>query len=389
MQEAELLQFFQELMRTSDTVIIITDKGGRVQFWSSMARQLFDLVEDDVQGRSIAELAGHFPDRVSLLSPLQEAMERSIREGRQIFLPDLAIRFQSGGLRYAGMNVVPIFLKQERHIGFLVNGKDITHTLESRKEEEENLKFRALGELAAGIIHEINTPVQFIQNNLQYLSACLESAGPGEPAGTDAHGCDEMGDVIRQSLEGLEQITGMIRSLRNYVHPGKDTPQRFSILQAVEDAVRLSTNQWKHHSRLHVDYPGEETLWVRGYPAALSRAVVNMIINAAHAIEERFGNSGVEKGEIRLSLEADTRRVVLSISDNGIGMDEEVKSRIFEPFFTTKRVGRGTGQGLALVYSTIVVKLKGTIKADSVPGEGSCFVITLPRDPGPDHDTGL
>lgn len=191
--------------------------------------------------------------------------------------------------------------------------------------------------------------------------------------------CDEIGEVIRQSLDGIEQITGMIRSLRNYVHPGKELPQPFSIRQAVEDAIRLSTNEWKRHAQLRFDFPRDDTILVSGFPSAFSRAVVNMVINAAHAIEEEFGDTSVGQGLILLSLQVQGQDVQLSISDNGIGMSEAVKGRIFEPFFTTKKMGKGTGQGLALVYSTVVVKHKGTIKVDSVPHGGSSFLITLNR----------
>jgi len=373
MKERELLQFFEELMRTSDTVIIITDKAGKIRFWSQMARQLLDIPESEVKGLKIEAIGRDYPDRKPLLAPLVEAMERSIVEKRQLFLPDLALRFNDGRIRYAGMNVVPIFQKGNRHIGFLVNGKDITSTRENRKEEEETLKFRALGELAAGIIHEINTPVQFIQNNLQYLSSCVDGTT------MELDYCDEIGEVIRQSLDGIEQITGMIRSLRNYVHPGKELPQPFSIRQAVEDAIRLSTNEWKRHAQLRFDFPRDDTILVSGFPSAFSRAVVNMVINAAHAIEEEFGDTSVGQGLILLSLQVQGQDVQLSISDNGIGMSEAVKGRIFEPFFTTKKMGKGTGQGLALVYSTVVVKHKGTIKVDSVPHGGSSFLITLNR----------
>ncbi|ADK80740.1 PAS domain-containing sensor histidine kinase [Sediminispirochaeta smaragdinae] len=375
----EILTFFQNLLKSTDTIIIIADADVHIKYWNEKAEQFFNIKESSVRGRKLSDIA--IPQ---FIKPVMEAVKEAVEKRWQVFLPDLYIRQENDTGRYIGLNIVPIYLQSGTHAGFLIDGKDITETREMKRQNEESQKFRAIGEMAAGIIHEINTPVQFIKNNLQYLNACTDEVRswlntPGSEGKREILSTvEDFPEVLHQSLEGIDRITSIIRSLRNYAHPGYDKPVPFSPSQALEDAVTLSENQWKHIARLHTLLP-EKPIMVQGFPSLFSQAMVNIIINATHAIEERFGDDALSKGIIEIELEEVGSRAVIRISDNGTGMTEEVKSRVFEPFFTTKPQGKGTGQGLAIVYTAITGKHRGSIHVDSLSGEGTTFTIEVPK----------
>ncbi len=171
----------------------------------------------------------------------------------------------------------------------------------------------------------------------------------------------------------------MIKSLRNYAHPGREKPELFSPGEAISDALTLSENQWKKSARVQAELSGED-IRITGYPSEFSQAMINIIINATHAIEERYGADSVLHGEIDISLSSDSGEAVIQVRDNGIGMNEEVKARMFEPFFTTKAMGKGTGQGLAMVYACMTGKHNGKITVESSPYDGTLFTFYLPKD---------
>ncbi len=171
----------------------------------------------------------------------------------------------------------------------------------------------------------------------------------------------------------------MVKSLRNYAHPEREKPERFSPRVAISDALTLSETQWKHIAEVHTEIT-EEDVRISGYPSDFSQIMINMIINATHAIEERYGPDSAQQGRIDISLSSDSGNVMVQIRDNGSGMNEEVKARMFEPFFTTKKMGKGTGQGLAMVYASITGKHNGKITVDAAPDDGTRFTFILPKD---------
>lgn len=364
-----LAGLFQGLTNTSEAILIVLDHHCRVEYWSPNAADFFHIQEEAVRGKPLSYL-----DLGGVEKHLGNALEESRQKRWQVYLPDLPFTPQGEDLHYIGLNIIPIFDCKSHHTGYIVDGKDISDQRERREREEEDQKFRALGELAAGIIHEINTPVQYIKNNLRYLRGSLQEDHLPEKY-------EDVPDVLDQSLEGIDRISGIITSLRNYVHPGNEEGERFDLLGVVHDALTLSENQWKRLCSVETDLP-PEPLFCTGFPSLISQALMNIVINAAHAIEERYGEEALDKGRVLVRVRDTADGHQIQIEDNGKGMSEEVRLRIFEPFFTTKERGRGTGQGLAIVYSVLVRKHKAKIKVQSSPGEGTAFYILLPKDRG-------
>ena len=369
----EILSVFKTCLQFSNTVLIILDPEGNVKMWNKPAEQFFGVPEEAVMEQTIGSLSW-FPWKDQIMTAAQECLTGK----SQVFLKELPFRKGTEKTRYLSVSVLPAFFKEGRRPAYLLEGRDMTLEKELRRQNDESQKFRAIGELAAGIIHEINTPVQFIKNNLQYLNSRLEE----EPL-PEKSACDDFPEVVQQCLEGMDRITTITRSLRNYAHPGKSHPVLFEPRTAIEDALTLTENQWKHLKSVEMRFT-PRSFPILGYPSDFSQVMVNLMINAIHAVDEKFGHESSGNGEIIISLADEKEQVIITVADNGIGMDEDTKNRMFEPFFTTKEQGKGTGQGLALVYSSIVATHGGAISVVSEKGEGTSFVMSLPK--GEIHD---
>ena len=237
-------------------------------------------------------------------------------------------------------------------------------------------KFEALGRLAAGIAHEINTPTQYIQSSLEYLSgACAQLAGDQIP-GLPAPQADDIAGAIRDALIGVERVTAIVRSVREYAHTSHARRELVDLNRQIRMAAELARSEYKRDAELILDL--EEVAPIPGHADELGRAILNLVVNAAHAIHAR--GTPAKCGQITIASRATEGGVMISISDTGIGIEPVNRERVFEPFFTTKTLGDGTGQGLAIVRATIVERHHGSIHFDSVVGQGTTFYLSLPRD---------
>ena len=262
-------------------------------------------------------------------------------------------------------------------------------------------KMQSVGRLAAGVAHEINTPIQFIGDNLNFIldsfqdlnkiqiaqDRVLETTSNGlalidlvQKMKETAEEIDleylrtEIPQAIQQSIEGIAKI---VRAMKEFSHPGSEEKSHFNLNKAIENAVTVSKNEWKYHAELELDLDPElpQVLCLGG---ELNQAILNLIVNAGHALASTEKTESSKKGLIQISTRQQGDRVKILVSDNGTGIPEAIRSKIFDPFFTTKNVGQGTGQGLAIVYSTIVDKHYGTIELESEVGKGTTFIIHLP-----------
>lgn len=266
-------------------------------------------------------------------------------------------------------------------------------------------KLASVGQLAAGIAHEINTPIQFVGDNTRFLKEAFEDitelialyqeqcssvlAGElklemAEKAMSKSEEIDleyiveEVPHAISQSLEGIERVTRIVRSMKDFSHPGSDDKEMVDINHAIETTTTVCKNEWKYDAELITEFdPALNS--VPCYPGELNQVILNIVVNASHAIHDARGEDDA-LGQIRITTKLDGDNAEIRIADNGAGMPEEVRKRIFEPFYTTKGVGKGSGQGLAIAYSVVVDKHHGSIDVDSKPGEGTTFIIRLPMD---------
>ncbi len=184
--------------------------------------------------------------------------------------------------------------------------------------------------------------------------------------------------AISQSHEGVKRVSSIVRAMKEFSHPGGKGKESLSLNKIIHTTVTVARNEWKYVAdmdlHLDTDLPQIPLL-----ADEMGQVILNMLVNAAHAIGEKLGDNpeGV-KGTITITTAKIDKNVELRISDTGAGMPEDVQLRIFEPFYTTKKLGKGTGQGLAISHDVVVEKHHGTIMVESTPGKGTVFIIHLP-----------
>ena len=266
--------------------------------------------------------------------------------------------------------------------------------LDDRKRLELELrhaeKLRAVGQLASGVAHEINTPVQFVGDSLSFLDDAFQEIDGllGAVATLDAtrehfansdivYLREEIPAALSRARAGTGRVATIVRALKTLAHPDEIEQQIADVSAAIHNTLVVTANELKFVADVQVDLAPD--VHVRCHIGEIQQVLINLLVNAAHAIRERHQPHGT-RGTIRVSTLVDRGDLVLSIADDGTGIPEEIRAHVFEPFFTTKPVGAGTGQGLSLVHSMIVDHHGGQITFTSEVGVGTTFQITLPID---------
>jgi signal transduction histidine kinase len=268
--------------------------------------------------------------------------------------------------------------------------RKLEHELEGRKRLELELqhaeKLRAVGQLAAGIAHEINTPIQFIGDSVSFLvdafaeiGGALASDGSAAPPAIDADELAFLREQIPRALSrcrtGVERVAGIVRALQSLAQPDAQDQQTADLHAAIASTLIIVASELKYVAEVELDLAATGTL--RCHIGDIQQVLLHLLVNAGHAIAERVRGSGV-RGTVRIATRDDGPEIVTSISDDGTGMPDEIRARIFEPLFTTKPIGQGTGQGLSLVHALIVERHAGQISFESTVGQGTTFTFRLP-----------
>jgi signal transduction histidine kinase len=262
-------------------------------------------------------------------------------------------------------------------------------------------KLESIGHLAAGVAHEINTPIQFVTDNAHFLkdsfaeicvllrakgsllASIKEENTPIQNSRNELENIDvsyliqEIPAAIEQSIEGLQRITKIVRAMKEFSYTDTEAKVLFNVNQAIQNTIQVSKSEWKTIANIKVDLD-ESLPEIPGYPADMRQVILNMIINAAHAVAS-VQSVTKQMGEIAISTSSEGNNIKIQISDTGAGIPNLIRSKIFDPFFTTKEIGKGTGQGLAICHSIIVKKHNGIIILDSEVGKGTVFTILLPK----------
>ena len=324
------------------------------------------------------------------IQTLEKAASSSFDEGKPFIMAEMGpteIRTLAGRLR-----VLVHSLEEQvsqRTQALRTKAHELEQEMLQRKELETQLvhaqKMEAVGQLAAGIAHEINSPSQFVNDNVTFLRDAVKELlaavfGEGEvPDQKELEFLRENApESVEQALQGMERITTIVKSMKNFAYrdaASAKKPQNLN--QAITATSVVATNEWKYHAELELDLDQYLPL-VPCNIGEINQVILNLIVNAAHAIRDSKPEG--EKGLIVVSTKQYDQYVVITIQDNGGGIPEHVQGKIFEPFFTTKDVGVGTGQGLAIAHNVITKSHGGHIWFETEQGTGTTFFIRLSLD---------
>lgn len=389
------------------TVILLADSDGLVQRANRSAEMTFGIDAGKLKSMRIYDLL----DDKSRSAAVE--LERQFDPSKK--LTSLAQMEEMVGLRGDGTSfplelAVSVFtLESTRHSVWIC--RDITSRKEAQEKQlrlEQELrqaqKLESLGTLASGIAHEINTPIQYINDNAHFLKESfadlmsvfqahdcllqmLESHKQFEDqvgavrANAEAADLDflkeEIPSSIEQTLDGIQRIGKIVTAVKEFSHPGTTEMTAIDLNQAIETTLSVTRNEWKYLANTDTQFD-QNLPMVPCLPGDINQVIMNLIVNAAHAIESKGGES---PGLITIKTQHRDCRVDVSVSDTGCGVPEAVRDQIFDPFFTTKGVGKGTGQGLSIAFNIITQKHDGTLSFTSEEGVGTTFTFSLPALP--------
>jgi two-component system, NtrC family, sensor kinase len=279
---------------------------------------------------------------------------------------------------------------------------DITEVRRLGRELASAQKLESVGRLAAGVAHEINTPVQFVSDNVHFVRTSMtdiaaviqayrnlkdatQSSGDVDAARRLADEAEKAADLdyilqnapqaLDTSIEGLGRITSIVRSMKEFAHPDQAQKTLADLNQAIRSTLVVAQSEYKHVAELRTQF--DDLPAIPCFLGEINQVILNLLVNAAHAISDVVKDSG-KLGKIDVRTRLDGEHVEISISDTGAGIPESARDKIFDPFFTTKEVGKGTGQGLSISRNVIVAKHGGTLRFESECGKGTTFFIRLP-----------
>lgn len=327
---------------------------------------------------------------------------RSFRDGHDAFVEDELFWRKDGSsfpVEYSSRQL----RRHGKTLGAVVSFVDITHRKRQDMELRHSQKLEAVGRLAAGIAHEINTPIQFIGDNtrfllhsfqeeLEFIHKLLELHEAASHGSVSPDLLQEISSIRKkvdwdyleqeiprateQMLEGLGRVSTIVRGMKEFSHVDRTSEKSPGDLnRALESTLIVARNELKYVADVETHFG--ELPPVVCYLGDLNQVFLNLLINAAHAIEDVVKSTGA-KGRVTVRTHHDADSAVVSISDTGTGIPEDIREKIFDPFFTTKGVGKGTGQGLALARAIVVEKHGGSLTFETQVGRGTTFIIRLP-----------
>lgn len=392
----QLIGDLETIQSAISAILVAVDGKGLVTRWSSAAEKAFDLPASRVLGSIFYSLPLSW-DWDIVHGCVGECMSK--KETSRV--NNLRYANAAGRESILMLSVSPLFSKSRAEAGYLVLGEDVTEIKTLEAQLSQAAKMEAVGQLAAGIAHEINTPTQYVSDSVTFIREVFQelstlfapaeafstASTPPDPAVTEKmqmalRDIDfgfiqrEMPSTFSRIETGIDKISAIVRAMNRFAHSGQNEKKMTDIGELLENALTISQNEWKYVAKLEKDLD-QNLGCLMCHPGDISQVFLNVIINAAHAIEDTVRGKS-KKGAIFVSTRKAGEWAEIRIRDTGTGIPEHARGKIFNLFFTTKTIGKGTGQGLAIAYNTIVNKHGGEITFDSKPGEGTTFIIRLP-----------
>src|SRR3984957_18662239 len=409
----ELLEANSDLVKSREMFRLMAESTRAVPFTLDLTRGCFPYIgAQGIADSGVPEHEWKVPGALDVIIPRESNQELRRRfdecqSGHFEFVSGLCQRNDSRTeVRWTGTCEFVAGAKYLR--GLML---DVTEFRRLGSELAAAQKLESVGRLAAGVAHEINTPVQFVSDNVQFvrtsmtdfaaviqayrdLRHAVESSGDVASAAQLASEAEKAADLdfimenappaLDSSLEGLGRIATIVRSMKEFAHPDQAEKTSADLNQAIRSTLVVAHNEYKYIAEVDTDFG--ELPPVPCYLGEINQVVLNLLVNAAHAISDVVKDSGA-MGKLTVRTRLDANEVEIAIGDTGTGIPEAAREKVFDPFFTTKEVGKGTGQGLAIAHSVIVKKHGGTLRFETECGKGTTFFIRVPIDaPGDESD---
>lgn len=386
----------EKLITAISSIFIAVDANGNVFQWNHSSQKFFGMSEAEVKESPFVEL---LKDQIAI-ERLDEIIHLGLHlEKRAVSTIEIPVRSEENGeprLLLATIN--PIIDRSGRKFGFLLLAEDITNRKKEQMLQVLSQKLEALGQMAAGIAHEIRSPLQYIGDNGRFLQDAFDNltllcvkldtaVKNAEKSGNmiDAHEIKqfleesdfdfftrEIPRASEQIVDGVARVSNIVKSMNEFAHNGSGVSGKSDLNDMLKTTLVVAQSRIKKVADLEIDYACDLPPIPCGM-GELNQVFLNLLLNAADAVAETG-----KRGTIKVSTMRNGSDLIVRISDNGVGILEKNKDKIFTPFFTTKDVGKGTGQGLHFSYRIIVERHKGKLYFDSQAGKGTTFFVHLP-----------
>lgn len=391
---------YRDLVEKAGIAIFVDDEKGDFVFFNDYFCSLFGYSRKEMEKQS----------RENLIHPEDLEMVNEFHKKR-LEGDQSPINFQARCIRKNGETFfVEVDITEIKNNNKTIGTRNYLRDITERRNLETQLshaqKMESIGQLAAGIAHEINTPTQYVNDNVYFFkdsfkdiielvkkyrklldndnisfnnNGKIDEIKEFEKEIDVEYLMDDIPEAIENSLEGVGRIAKIVKAMKEFSHPGQEEKVKININETLENIITISKTEWKYVADLETNFDGDLPL-ISCLPSELNQVFLNIIVNAAQSIEEKFGEQNLAKGLIKISTLKNCEYAVIKISDTGMGITKENMSKIFDLFFTTKAFGKGTGQGLAISHVVITQKHNGKIEVESEVGKGSTFIIKIPID---------
>ena len=383
----------ENVLSSMSSAVVITDVEGRITSTGGTTAGSTGLEEEQLIGSCLSELLSLSDDATLTLDPAEIGREQSEAE----------LRTADGTTIPVLLTTSPLTDEDGHRSGAVWVATDISERKQLEVELRHAQRLESIGQLAAGVAHEINTPIQFVGDSARFIGEALEDLSgliqeyrklrplaAETPAGAAILAAideleeeadlefveEEAPKAVARTLDGIDRVATIVKALKQFSHPGDDDLAPADLNALIETTLTVAKNEYKYVAEIELDLGSiPDVLCNRG---DLGQVLINLVVNAAHAIGDVVADSN-DLGRITLRSYEHGDGVMVDIADTGGGIPDEIQDRVFEPFFTTKEPGQGTGQGLALAHNIVVTKHGGRLEFDVDPGSGTTFHLWLPR----------
>lgn len=387
--------------------VIATDIEGRLLTINPVAENIIGWKQHEILGRALVDFL-EFSDSKACQAAGQvnNDIELILSSSNQTecLVQDAILVARDGNVKTVSVNSAPILTSERIAIGHVLVIRDVTDIRKSEIKIALSQKLESIGALAAGIAHEINSPLQYISDNtvffresvstlLKLIQSYQKFAGNAIEMNCLAdfafqikameseleieYLLEEIPVAIEQTMDGIQRVRNLVLAMKEFSHPGTKQKKLSDLNKGIEATITISRNEWKYVAELNADLDHNLPL-INCVMDEINQVFLNIFVNAAQAISEVIEKGVIKRGTINVSSRLKDEYAEIIIADNGGGIPNALISMIYDPFFTTKPVGKGTGQGLAIAHDIIVTKHQGSIDVYSEEGQGTTFIIRLP-----------